>query len=138
MPEENFWTLWCKERLTDADTLTIRLGATASGLTSAHLHHPPFLQAICPSCRPTNSIKALKATSAFRLGRRRCTVSKLYLTIQLVDTSLQLTRLVLVLQLEWFHVTTYCFTMLEVSENILGGFHMLPQTLVQLQELLTE
>jgi len=30
----------------------------------------PFLQAGCPSCRPTNSVKALKATSAFRLGRR--------------------------------------------------------------------
>jgi len=25
-----------------ADTLTIRLGATPSGLTSAHLHHPPY------------------------------------------------------------------------------------------------
>ena len=58
-PEANFWTLWCKGRLTEADT---------SGLTSAHLHHS-FLQAGCPSCRPTNSVKALKATSAFRLGR---------------------------------------------------------------------
>ena len=35
------------------------------------LHHPPhILQAGCPSCHPTNSVKALKATSAFRLGRR--------------------------------------------------------------------
>jgi len=42
-------------------TPTIRLGATPSGLTSAHLHHPHFLQAGCPSCRPTNSVKALKA-----------------------------------------------------------------------------
>jgi len=36
--------------------------------------HPPspiFLQAGCPSCRPTNSVKAMKATSAFGLGRRR-------------------------------------------------------------------
>ena len=41
VPEENFWTLWCKGRLTEADTPTIRLGATPSGLTSAHLHHPP-------------------------------------------------------------------------------------------------
>jgi len=65
VPEENFWTLWCKGRLTEADTPTIWLGATPSGLTSAHLHHPPFLQARCPSCRPTNSVKALKATSAF-------------------------------------------------------------------------
>ena len=39
VPEENFWTLWCKGRLTEADT-TIQLGATPSGLTSAHLHHP--------------------------------------------------------------------------------------------------
>jgi len=82
VPEENFWTLWCNGRLTEADTLTILLGATPSGLTSANLHHPPhFLQAGCTSCRPTNSIKALKATSAFRLGSRvllngdTCTVS---------------------------------------------------------------
>jgi len=39
--EENFWTLWCKGRLTEADTPTIRLGTTPSGLTIAHLHHPP-------------------------------------------------------------------------------------------------
>jgi len=30
MPEENFWTLWCTGRLTEADTKTIRLGATPS------------------------------------------------------------------------------------------------------------
>ena len=42
VPEENFWTTWCKGRLTEADTLTIRLGATPSGLTSARLHHPPI------------------------------------------------------------------------------------------------
>jgi len=62
VPEENFWTLWCKGGLTEADTLTIRRRATPSGLTSAHLHRPPiFLQAGCPSCHPTNSVKALKA-----------------------------------------------------------------------------
>ena len=67
-PEENFWTLWCKGRSREADTPTIRLGGTPSGLTSAYLHHLPiFLQAGCPSCRPTNGIKALKATSAFGL-----------------------------------------------------------------------
>jgi len=43
VPEENFWTLWCKGRLTEADTPTIRLGATPSVLTSAHLHHPPHI-----------------------------------------------------------------------------------------------
>ena len=42
VPEENFWTLWLKGRLSEADTLTIRLGTTPSGLTSAHLHHPPI------------------------------------------------------------------------------------------------
>jgi len=70
MPEENFWTLWCKGRLAEADTPTIRLGATPSGLTSAHLDYPPILQAGCPSCHTTNSVKALKATSAFGLGRK--------------------------------------------------------------------
>ena len=63
VPEESFWTLWCKGRLTEADTLTIRLGATPSRLTTAHLRHPSiFLQAGCPSCRPANSVKALKAS----------------------------------------------------------------------------
>jgi len=38
VPEQNFWTLWCKGRLTEADTLTIWTGATPSGLSSAHLH----------------------------------------------------------------------------------------------------
>jgi len=42
VPEENFWTLCCKGRSTEADTPTIRLGATPSGLTSAHLHHAPI------------------------------------------------------------------------------------------------
>jgi len=61
VPEENFGTLWCKRRLPEANTLTIQLGATSSGLTSAQLHHPPshFLQA---GCRPNNSVEALKAT----------------------------------------------------------------------------
>ena len=70
VPEENFWTLWskwtlwCKGRLTETDTLNIRLGGTPSRLTSAHIHDPLiFLQAGCPSCRPTNSVKALKATN---------------------------------------------------------------------------
>jgi len=37
VPEGNFWTIWCKGRLTEADTPTTRLGTTPSGLTSAHL-----------------------------------------------------------------------------------------------------
>ena len=84
VPEKNFWTLWCKGRLTETVTPTIRLGATPSGQTNAHLQHPPhYLQARFPSCHPSNSVKALKATSAFGLWRRRwsllsgvtCTVS---------------------------------------------------------------
>jgi len=66
VPEENFWTLWCKGRLTEADTMTIRLGATPSGLTSAHLHHPPIgvtqnkskisTETVVAPCPPTDSI----------------------------------------------------------------------------------
>ena len=61
VPEENFWTWWCKGRLTEAVTLTIRLGATPSGLTSAHLHHPPnifYRPDALPAAQPTASIKA--------------------------------------------------------------------------------
>jgi len=64
VPLENFLTLWCKGRLTEADTLTIWQGATLSGLTSAHLHHPSFLQTRCSSCHPTNSVKAPKAVTS--------------------------------------------------------------------------
>jgi len=56
VPEENFWTLWCTGRLTD--TLTIQLGTTPSGLTSAHLHHPPHIfygPDALPATQPTVS-----------------------------------------------------------------------------------
>jgi len=55
VPEENFWTLWCKGRLTEEDTTTIRLGATPSGLSSAHLHLPPIfaVPAAQPMCQST-------------------------------------------------------------------------------------
>jgi len=33
VPEENFWTLWCKGRLTEADTPTIWLGTTNTSNT---------------------------------------------------------------------------------------------------------
>jgi len=42
MPEENFCTLWCKGRLTEAYTPTMPMRTTLSRLTSAHLHHPPI------------------------------------------------------------------------------------------------
>jgi len=56
VPEENFWTLWCKGRLTEADTLTIRLGATPFALTNAH-QHPPFFYRpdALPAAQPTVS-----------------------------------------------------------------------------------
>jgi len=72
VPEENFWTLWCKGRLTEADTQDNM--AERHSVPTTRCPPPPspiFLQAGCPSCRPTNSVKALKATSAFGLGRRR-------------------------------------------------------------------
>jgi len=57
VPDENFWTLWCKGRLTQADTPTIRLGATPSGLSSAHLHHPHcfYRPDALPAAQPTVS-----------------------------------------------------------------------------------
>ena len=48
VPEENFWTLWCKGRLTEADTQTIRLGATPSGLSSAPSTIPHFITGRMP------------------------------------------------------------------------------------------
>jgi len=66
VPEENFWTLWCKGRLTEADTPTIRLGTTPAGLTSANLHHlPHFLTGRMPflppnqQCQSTEGKKSL-------------------------------------------------------------------------------
>jgi len=73
VPEENLWTLWCKRRLTEADTLTIRQGAAPSRLSIVHLHKPPiFLQARCPSCHPTNSVKALKAMLTVYICKKTC------------------------------------------------------------------
>jgi len=56
--------LWCKGRLTEADTLTIRLGATPSGLTSAHLHHPHFFTAQMPFKPPNQQCQSVKAVKA--------------------------------------------------------------------------
>jgi len=54
VPEQNFWTLWCKGRLTEADTPT--MGATPSRLSSAHLHHPIFYRTdALPAAQPTVS-----------------------------------------------------------------------------------
>ena len=58
VPEQNYCNLWCKGRLTEADTLTIQLGATPSRLTSAHLHHHPqffYRPDALPADQPTAS-----------------------------------------------------------------------------------
>ena len=42
-------------------------------ITTPAPHHSVFLQAGCPSCRPTNSVKALKATySVMKKKRKGC------------------------------------------------------------------
>jgi len=58
VPEENFWTLWSKLRLTETDTPTIRLGASPSGLSSAHLHHPPFFTGWMPLLPPNQQCQS--------------------------------------------------------------------------------
>jgi len=46
----------------EAEIPTVRVGDTPTGLTAPPPPQPPrFLQAGCPSCCPTNSVKALKA-----------------------------------------------------------------------------
>ena len=61
VPEQNFWTLWCKGRLTEADTQAIRLGATPSGLTKNNQcpppPYPPFFYRLdaLPAAQPTVS-----------------------------------------------------------------------------------
>jgi len=58
VPEENYWTLWCKGRLTEADTPTIRLGATPSGLTNVHLHHPHIFTGRMPFLPPNQQCQS--------------------------------------------------------------------------------
>jgi len=75
--EKNFWTLWCKERLTEADiTQTIRLGATLSRLTSAHLHHPPLFYRpdALPAAQPTVSKQMLYIKRYTNLQASVCTI----------------------------------------------------------------
>ena len=85
VPEENFWTFWCKGRLREADTPTIRMGATPSGLSSAHLHLPfftdrmPFLlpNQQCQSTEGNQRIRIREKTLEFSstvLPARFCTV----------------------------------------------------------------
>jgi len=48
-------------KIMEAEVPTVRVDATPTGLTAAP--PPRFLQVRCPSCHPTNSVKALKAES---------------------------------------------------------------------------
>ena len=43
-------------------------------ITAPAPHHSVFLQAGCPSCRPTNSVKALKATITWTLLQIHCRI----------------------------------------------------------------
>ena len=85
VPEENFWTLWCKGRLTEADTPIIRLGATPSGLTSAHLHHPHFFIGRMPFLLPNQQCQSNEGNihnSLMQLpGRYVTTYTLKYLTV---------------------------------------------------------
>ena len=49
-------------------------------------NHSVFLQAGCPSCRPTNSVKALKATNAILWGRKYA-ICALRWNMQKMDSS---------------------------------------------------
>jgi len=53
-----------QEKIMEAEAPTVWVGANPTGLTVPPPPQPPkvFLQAGCPSCRPTNSVKALKVT----------------------------------------------------------------------------
>jgi len=58
VPDENFSTLWCKGRLTEADTPTIRLGATPTRLSSAHVHHLPIFTGRMPFLPPNQQCQS--------------------------------------------------------------------------------
>jgi len=69
VPEENFWTLWCKGKLTEADTPTIWLGATASGPTSARLHHPlHFFTGRMPFLPPNQKCQSTEGNHCLPIG----------------------------------------------------------------------
>jgi len=61
VPEENFWALWCKGRLTEADTATIWRSAIPSALTSAHLHHPTIFTGQMPFLPPNQQCQSTEA-----------------------------------------------------------------------------
>jgi len=60
-PPPVFWIFMEQGKIMEAEVPTVRVGATPTGLTATPTATTPqgFLQAGCPSCRPTNSVKAL-------------------------------------------------------------------------------
>jgi len=88
VPEENFWTLWCKGRLTEADTLTIRLGATPSGLTSAHLHHPPiFFTGRMPFLPPNQQCQSSEGNLSVFTTNYSLFTCRLHICVKLIPAS---------------------------------------------------
>jgi len=61
VPEENFWTLWCKGRLTEADIPTIRLGATPAGLPTSTIL--PFFTGRMPFLPPNQQCQSTEGNS---------------------------------------------------------------------------
>jgi len=64
------WIFMEQGRIMVAEAPTVRVGATPAGLTAPTPPQPlqGFLQAGCPSCRPINSVKALKAKKLIEKG----------------------------------------------------------------------
>jgi len=79
VPEENFWTLWCKGRLIEADTSTIRLGVTPSGLTSAHLHHTPIFTGWMPFLLPNQQYQNTEGNQCIRIREKTLEFSSMVL-----------------------------------------------------------
>jgi len=71
VPEENFWTLWYKWRLTEADTPTIRLCAVVPTATIPHFYRPDAL----PAAQPTMSKHWRQLAHSGLLNGVTCTVS---------------------------------------------------------------
>jgi len=70
VPQKNFWTLRCKGRLTEADTLTIQLDATPSGLTSATSSIPLYFcrpDAFLPPNQQCHSTEGIPRNNALKL-----------------------------------------------------------------------
>jgi len=70
VPEENFWTLWCKGRLTEADMPTIRLGATPSGLKGKGKGFPYSIPSVGPGADPGVQAVSLQVTVSHPPGGR--------------------------------------------------------------------